>query len=280
MLPMLVAITTAGASVPSRELDHVAAALQVQATRDLGPLWSLAVTVERFASLDDVPVGYWPLVIVGPDDIPLRRGFHTSRSGQPLAVVEHSASWSLVASHEMVEMCCNPSGQRITSGRSPKRDQGQVQILVEACDPCQAAAYGYTINGVLVSDFVTPRFYDPASTGGTRYSFAGHVQRPRQVLPGGYMSWRYPRTGEVWQEVWEGSQRSFQNLGVADFASMGLSFREWVDEQPDHVEVPAELDDDDIALIEAREAWSGATEAAQAQGAELREELKRFVRSA
>ena len=61
----------------------------------------------------------------------------------------------------------------------------QFNYLVEACDPCEGNADGYQIQGVLVSDFITPRFYDALSTPGTRYSFTGAVTAPRQVLPEG-----------------------------------------------------------------------------------------------
>jgi hypothetical protein len=60
---------------------------------------------------------------------------------------------------------------------------------VEACDPCEDNSYAYTINGVRVSHFITPHFYDPLVTSGTRYSLTGAIKGPRQILPGGYISW-------------------------------------------------------------------------------------------
>jgi hypothetical protein len=59
---------------------------------------------------------------------------------------------------------------------------------VEACDPCEANNYGYQIQGTLVSDFITPHFYDSVETPGSPYSFTGAIKRPRQILPGGYIS--------------------------------------------------------------------------------------------
>ena len=79
---------------------------------------------------------------------------------------------------------------------------GEFQYLVEACDPCEADNYGYSVQGIAVSDFITPRFYDPVATSGTRYSFTGAIKVPRQILPGGYISFVNPESDEVQQILW------------------------------------------------------------------------------
>ncbi|MFB7462426.1 hypothetical protein ACFCZ1_02770 [Streptomyces sp. NPDC056224] len=207
----LVSETTTNQISPS-QLTRVAAALQKQATRDFGPIWEVNATVDAFDRLEDVPVGYWPLIVV--DDVPGAAGFHTDENGQPFSLIEFGASWSLTASHEMLEMCADPFGRRLVSGKSPHPDQGVVEFLVEVSDPSEAEEFGYTINGLLVSDFFTPRFYDPVAVEGARYSFGGHIKEPRQVLRGGYISWREPVSDEWWQQIWfEGNKPKFRNLG-------------------------------------------------------------------
>ncbi|MFF5444770.1 hypothetical protein [Streptomyces sp. NPDC012888] len=198
--------------ITASQLTRVAAALQKQATRDFGPFWQVDATVDAFDRLEDVPVGYWPMIVV--DDVPDAAGFHTDDNGQPFSVIEFSDSWSLTASHEMLEMCADPFGNRLVPGRSPHPEQGLVEFLVEVADPSEAAEFGYTVNGMLVSDFFTQRFYDPVAVDGVRYSFGGHIKAPRQVLPGGYISWREPVTDEWWQQIWfEGDAPTFRNLG-------------------------------------------------------------------
>ncbi|MEV7613729.1 hypothetical protein [Streptomyces sp. NPDC089799] len=199
-------------TINASQLNRVAAALQKQVTRDFGPLWQVDATVDAFDRLEDVPVGYWPLIVV--DDVPDAAGYHTDDNGQPFSLIEFSDSWSLTASHEMLEMCADPFGNRLVSGRSPHPDQGQVEFLVEVADPSEAVQFGYTVNGMLVSDFFTPRFYDPVAVDGVRYSFGGHVKAPRQVLPGGYISWRDPATDQWWQQTWfGGDEPEFVSLG-------------------------------------------------------------------
>ena len=94
---------------------------------------------------------------------------------------------------------------------------GQFGYLVEACDPCEDNSCAYTINGIAVSDFITPHFYDPLVTPGTRYSFTGAIKGPRQILPGGYISWVNTEENK-WQQLQYLDPKqppSIQDLGAA-----------------------------------------------------------------
>jgi hypothetical protein len=269
MLPVQVALVPNTSQADMADVTHVAAALQKQAVRDLAPVWSVSATVDAFPDLRSVPVGYWPVIIV--DDVKDAGGYHLDKNGHPYALVEYSASWSLTASHETIEMLCDPWGRRVAAGRSPKRGQGQVEFLVEACDPCESAQFAYTINGVLVSDFITPHFYDPRKSAGGRYSFTGAIKAPRQILEGGYISWWEPQSNHIWQELWLGPQKEFRDLGEGNFAAKSL--REFVDENTEHPGLDKGLPEDDETLADAREAWTAANSSADASAARLEEEL-------
>src|SRR6202011_2718213 len=54
-----VAFVSESSQVPFKDLSPVSAAVQKQATRDFGPLWDIAATVDAFEKLEDVPVDYW-----------------------------------------------------------------------------------------------------------------------------------------------------------------------------------------------------------------------------
>ena len=195
------------------DVARVSAALQKQVMRDLSPIWNLRATVDPFAKLEDVPIGYWPMII--RDDIGFdAAGIHLDQDGQPFALISSGDEWSLTASHECLEMLADPFGDRLVPGDSPNPDQGRVEFLVEVCDPSEASEFGYTVNGFLLSDFYTPAFFDPVVASGVRYSFTGALSEPRQVLKGGYLSWHDPVTDEWWQETWfSGAQSIFRSLG-------------------------------------------------------------------
>lgn len=86
-------------------------------------------------------------------------------------------------------------------------------ILVEACDPSEVAKYGYTVNGVLVSDFYTPHFFDPVAAPRVRYSFTGAITQPVEILDGGYVSWWDPVTEHVFQQFVNGTKKSVKDQG-------------------------------------------------------------------
>ncbi len=185
------ALVSQSTRVVMDDLLKVSAALQKQASRDLAPIWEISATVDPFAKLEDVPLGYWPLIVM--DDIGVdAAGVHEDKDGQPFALISASTTlddWSLTASHEMIEMLVDPFGNRLVASDSPMDGQGRISVLVEVCDPSESAENAYTANGILVSDFYTPNYLDPVVASGVRYSYTGAITEPRQVLHGGYLSW-------------------------------------------------------------------------------------------
>jgi hypothetical protein len=199
------------------DVMRVAAALQKQASRDVAPIWDVSASVDPFAELADVPAGHWPMII--RDDIGFNAaGIHLDDNGQPFALISSSSDideWSLTASHETLEMLVDPFGNRLMAGDSPKLDQGRVNFLVEVCDPSESAAFAYSADGIVVSDFYTPNYFDPVAAPGVRYSFTGAITEPRDVLRGGYLSWVDPETNIWWQEIWFNTPTpTFRELGV------------------------------------------------------------------
>jgi hypothetical protein len=220
------------------DLVHSAAlALNLQVTRDLPQFWPVSATVTYLPNPKKIPAGVWPVQLVKtlpPDE----GGFHSDRHKQPYAKVIASKTdptWTIDASHEILEMLVDPYGNRMQSSVAIEIVKGKIQdgtgqygYLVEACDPCEDNSYAYTINGVAVSDFITPHYYDPMVTPGTRYSFTGAIKGPRQILPGGYISWVNTEKDE-WQQLMyvdPSKPPTIQNIGKADSSK---SLREWID---------------------------------------------------
>jgi hypothetical protein len=224
MLLRHIALVPESPNVPMGEAAKVAAALQKQVMRDLAPLWDLQATVDSFARLEDMPLGYWPIVILDDIGEPGAAGIHKDDAGQPLALVQFDHGWSLTASHEAIEMLVDPWGNRLAEGQSPKEGQQRVEFLVEPCDPGEDARFSYVIDGVMVSDFYTPGYFSTMEKPGERYSYTGAIKHPRQVLANGYLSWREPTGGQWWQETCWGGNKAFRNLGLLD-ANSGKSPR-------------------------------------------------------
>src|SRR5262249_4558865 len=119
-------------------------------------------------------------------------------------------------------MLADPFGNRVVAAQSVKPGQGRVRYLLEVCDPSEDPQYGYTVNGMLVSDFYTPHFFDPVKNAGVRYSFTGAITSPLPILRGGYLSWLDPVSKRMWQQVWFGARKEFRDLGPGDLRAGAL----------------------------------------------------------
>lgn len=274
MLTISVAIVSEVPGHDERDVARVTAALQRQAIRDFRPVWNVEATVDAFPVLEDVPAGYWPIVV--KDDIGVQgaAGIHLDDAGQPFALVTMSDSWSLTASHELLEMLADPFGNRMVPGTSPKPGQGRVEFLVEVCDPSEADEFGYTVNGILVSDFYTPHYFDPIKAPGVRYSFTGAVTAPRTIRKGGYLSWRHAPSKHWWQQRWfSGAKPVFGDLGIFD-ASSGGSLRSWIDGQTEHPGIDAGLPKTNPVLQQAVAAGEETGIAGDAKARAWREQIE------
>jgi hypothetical protein len=202
-LPIHLALVSEGVSIAASDLTQVASALSKQVDRDFKPFWRVDATVDAFVNLEDVPTDYWPIIVM--KNVQGAAGYHEDDDGQPFAVVEFDTQWSLTASHECLEMLADPFGRRLRAGNLLEQavelglDATRVRYLVEVCDPSESGQFSYQVNGIVVSDFYTPHFFDPVRGSGIRYSFTGAIDAPRKVLDGGYISWREPSSRHWFQ---------------------------------------------------------------------------------
>jgi hypothetical protein len=276
MLPINLALTSHSDQVAMGDLTEVAAALQKQITRDFAPIWNVDATIAAF-SADQIPQGYWPISIEDNlDAFPGAAGIHLNeQDNSPYALVLFGPTWSLTASHEMMEMLADPWGSRTVPGQSPRQAQGRVDFLVEVCDPCEDAQFAYTVNGVTVSDFYTPNYFDPVAAANVRYSFSGAITAPRQVLTSGYLSWFDAR-----RHLFQAMADQTGAIEILDRGPMTnrerRPLREYVDGlTPNHHQKlsNARLP---VRFVETRMA---AREASNAAGGRLSEEAKRWRRA-
>lgn len=212
MIIQHIALVSTSKKISLDRLASVGAALQKQATRDLGPVWGIKATVDAFPHIKNIPIGYWPIIIKDKIDDAEAAGYHTDKHGQPFSLVAFAEDWSITCSHEMLEMLVDPFGNRLFASDSIKQGQGRAQYLVEVCDPSEDDGFGYTINGERVSDFYTPDYFDPVPTSSARYSYTGFIKKPKQVLKNGYLSWHLPETKEWWQASFFGKKLKYQNI--------------------------------------------------------------------
>jgi hypothetical protein len=252
-LTTYVALVSLTSDLPMRDLTQIASALQKQVTRDFSQFWDIPATVDAFEDLATMPTDYHPVVVfgaanelaqqleaaIGPQratylrnlfNRDLLQGLHLNAfTRQPFSLVEASEGVSVTLSHEVLEMVADPYGNRLIGAAHPLERDRRVNYLLEICDPCLAT--WYPVNGIPVSDFYTPRYFDPVRTDGTRYSFTGEIERPLELLEGGYISWIDPLDSGLHQ-LQEGAPESFLLADVEELSRSSVPLREIVDADP------------------------------------------------
>lgn len=178
-------------------------ALMKQWNRDMSPVWHIDDCTMTFIKGKGQPAADdWWLVFLDDSNQAGALAYHDlTPQGLPLSkvfcrtIIEHGESVSVAASHELMEMAVDP-----TLNLSAQAPNGRFYAY-EVCDPCEADDYAYEIDGVMVSDFVTPTWFQPrTSPDGAKFSFKGNVLREFDILPGGYAQWYNPLM-HSWHQV-------------------------------------------------------------------------------
>ena len=120
MLIQHIALVPESDQLDLSQLARVSAALQKQVLRDVLPFWRVGASVDAFPRFEDVPAGYWPIVVTYRE-LGGNAGVHIDRNGQPFAQVQAADNWSLDASRACLELLINPFENRTTNARSARR---------------------------------------------------------------------------------------------------------------------------------------------------------------
>ena len=94
---------------------------------------------------------------------------------------------SVTLSREIAESISDTNANTIVKGFD---ENGRSCLYFrENADPVEALTYG--INGITVSDFVSPAWFVKTVTAGTQIDYLNAVTKPFQILNGGYMEVSY-----------------------------------------------------------------------------------------
>lgn len=173
-----------------RAITH---ALARQAAEHVGPLWRLVPPALSYEPDGHVPEGASSLVLFDNADQAGALGYHDRdphgvpygkvfvetilANGGDLSTSRNSVSVTL--SHELLEML----GDEDVNVWVDAEDG--FEFARELCDAVEADAY--ELDGVMVSNFVLPTFFDPSAPhNSTRFDYLGRLGAPFSMLPGGY----------------------------------------------------------------------------------------------
>ena len=165
------------------DLGKLVAALQKQMEKDFVPVWGYPA---RLYVTDKPKNDEWQVVFLDDADAANALGYHDlTKNGQPISkvfvktTIAAGQKVSVTASHELLEMMIDPGAQlwaQNTDGRF---------YAYEMCDAVENEEY--TIDGISVSDFVHPSFFEswhqPRSV---QFDHLNKVSKPFQTLQNGY----------------------------------------------------------------------------------------------
>jgi hypothetical protein len=189
-------------STSDQPVQDVIRAVNVQVSEDFMPIWGHGwllrldtptfVAPGDFSTLDDgipEPVRADGVIyLVDEATIAGALGYHSINSIElPVGFVFTTlgqAPWSVTLSHEVLEMIADPTVNILVPGPSPKpADNGAIVLhAYEVCDAVER--FSYKIDGIAVSDFLTPWYFSEGNSLGTRNDFLGLPIDSFTVLPG------------------------------------------------------------------------------------------------
>jgi hypothetical protein len=192
--------------VTDSEVIPVVAALQKQVSNDFRPAWGTGAELTIVAKNTQPPAGSWWLVILDDSDQAGALGYHDlTTDGLPMGKVfaasdlKAGTSWTVTASHELLEMLADPN-INLTVFVQNENTAG-ILYAYEVCDACEDDSFGYQIDNVLVSDFVTPAWFESfRAEGSTQFDRMSKIVNPLQLLPGGYIGIFDVTAGSGWRQ--------------------------------------------------------------------------------
>lgn len=201
-----IAVMNKSSVVTDEVVQGVVPALQKQVTRDFAPVWGSG------ASLSFVPQGSkpaknaWWLVVLDNSDQAGALGYHDmTANGLPISKVfaktiqQYGEEWTVAASHELLEMLADPNINLTVFEQSKS---GGRLYAHEVCDACQSQNFGYKVDNVLLSDFIYPTWFESfRKQGSTQFDHENKIQKPFQLLKGGYIGVYDVLSGSGWKQI-------------------------------------------------------------------------------
>jgi len=198
MVLPVIAVTNASTCLNDGQVEAVIPALQRQVSQDFKSYWDLDCSLAFLPQDQTLAAGWWQIVLTDDPDQAGALGYHEmTRQGTPLGKVfagldiRSGSSWTVTLSHELLEMLADPWIDWCAQG-----ENGKVYAL-EVCDAVEADELGYEIDGVQVSDFVTPGWFEP--TEADRVDFQQRILRQLELAAGGYIAVLDPAKG--WTQI-------------------------------------------------------------------------------
>lgn len=225
----LISVTNESSRVSDHDVAKMVRAIGVQLARDVAPIWGLVPALEFVPSGVHATAGSMRCTVLDTPDVPGAAGYHDEGSdGLPYIKVFTFAgdpplvgatALSVTLSHEIIELALDPAANLWADGKDG------ADYAREGCDAPEAEPY--EIDGVSVSNFVYPAFFDPNAAQGSKFDHLEKLTAPFETPAGGYQI-RRTEPGKVGQVFGRHrkSGHDVQDLGDGLFIVFGSAYPE------------------------------------------------------
>lgn len=188
-----VSIINRSTVVKDADVEAVVHALQTQVSYHFAPIWGIDAKLTFVPRKGKPANNTWWLVYMDNSDAAGALGYHdVTPEGLPMGKVfaatdlHYGQLHSVTASHELLEMLGDPDINLTVLVE--KQGQNPMLYAYENCDACEADQFGYKINGITVSDFVYPTWFQTFRLqNSVQFDYQNKIHMPLQLLPGGYI---------------------------------------------------------------------------------------------
>lgn len=199
----LIAVINESDVATNREVERITKAVQRQVTEHFRPAWGL----QGRLVFNQEPPKAMKVVVKdkAEDEDKGYLGYHFV-NGLPVTYVfakddiAEQGEFSSTLSHEVLEMLADPDVNLFAQGfyRDKAGRHRSAFMPYEVCDPVEASLY--KIDGVKVSNFVLPEWFEPEHKDGVmKMDYLGVLDGPFMLAPGGYIDMlRNGKTKTIW----------------------------------------------------------------------------------
>jgi hypothetical protein len=237
-----IAVINESTSVADSDVQKMIPAFASQWNGDLNNVWGVGQAQFNFVKKGAAPAaGTWWVVFLDNSDQANALAYHDlTNEGLPISKVfvktllADKASVSVGATHEICEMAVDPWLNSAFQDANGRFWTGEV------CDPVEDGQYGYKIDGLLVTDFVTPSWFGHKNAKGPM-DLKNHAQKPFEVLTAGYAQYYDPKKG--WQQETGAKAKGFIRAHAAAGSRRERRARQWKNWQRSDHQFPNKADE-------------------------------------
>lgn len=225
----LVSIVNQSKRVTDDEAKRMTLAHGRQLAEHVAPVWGLTPALEFVPKGEKPTPGSMPATLSDTSDVPGAAGYHDeSDDGIPFIKIFTFDGSSATTGRDAVSVTLSHEGCELT-GDAPANKWADgpdgADYAFELCDPVEGDTY--EIDGVAMSNFVYPAYFDPKAAPGAKLDYLEKLSAPFSMTPGGYLIKR-AETGRITQifaaHIEQG--HDVRDLGDGLFIVFGAEFPE------------------------------------------------------